>query len=325
MPRHIVSTCFATCFLAICLLPVGPALAQFERSRTSPAAERAAERAAEVAQPAAEKGMPDRSPADKLPLNGRAITFEIVIAEFAKGGKAPAAVDLEAPDKILPKLKELEASGEIGALNRFSLSSVELMPARIQLGERRPVVTGRAAFGGRAPGVVEGPMSYSIESVGTLITALSRVTEDGAVLAEIVVEKTRPSLTPAKVGEPEIARSRSSTLQTQTTVLIPPGKWVVLGGAHNSSEEESTQTIVLVAAKAAEAPKPVSQVNVFYLKHAAASELAKLLSSVFTEKAVRIAFDERTNSLMVSGNDAQIAHIAEMLTKLDAAEKPAKP
>lgn len=315
---------FAGCFVAWSL--PAATFAQNERRPTSSsfadraasfAAERGAERAAEFSQTGTEKG-----PAEKLPVTGRAISFEFVIAEFARGGKGPAAVDLESPDKVLPKLKELEAAGEIGALSRFHLSSVELTPARLQIGEQRPFVSSRGGFGGRAPGVVEAPVSYTFQNVGTIVTALSRVTDEGAVLAEIAVEKSRPALTLAKATEPpDIGRARVTTTNTQATVLIPPGQWVVLGGAQGSTEEESSQTIILVSAKAAEPASALPQLKIFSLKNAKVGVLSKILPLVVADIArVRIAIDERTNSLIVSGPKSDLEVVESLVMELDRAK-----
>jgi type II secretory pathway component GspD/PulD (secretin) len=217
-------------------------------------------------------------------------------------------------------LKELETAGDIASITRIHLAAIEENRAMVQIGERRPVVTGRAAFAGRAPGVVEGPVSYSLENMGTLVSATSRVTEEGAVVAEMTVERTHPALTAAKGTETEVGRQRTITNVTRGTVLIPPGKWVVLSGAQSSAEEESAQTLVLVSAKAGESPGGASAVKIFSLKNAQAPDLAKVLSVVASDKSVRIAVDARTNSLIAAGSASELAAIEALVLRLDEAK-----
>lgn len=336
MNRACLLNCFTACNLAICLFPTAATVAQTQRrsasTPSSPAtATAAAERAADAKRDSAERllaqrGVNDRGAKEhgtgqKLAPPGRSVSLEFVIAEFVKGGKSAATVELDDPEKVLPRLQELEAAGEIGSLARYTLSSVELSPARLQFGERRPVLTSRGGFPGRGGGGPEGPASYSMENIGTIISSLSRVTEDGTVLAEITLERTRPSLTLTKESESDISRSRSSTTSAQTTITIPSGKWVVLGSGQVSFDNETSQSIVLVSAQVSDPVANKSLVRIFKLTHAEATVLASVVLDVMADDTVHIVADERTNSLIASSSTSNLQIMEALILRLDEAKQ----
>jgi type II secretory pathway component GspD/PulD (secretin) len=65
--------------------------------------------------------------------------------------------------------------------------------------------------------------------------------------------------------------------------------------------------------------------TVFALKYARAPEAAKVIQEAFgKERNLRIAVDERTNSLVIQGNELDTATIKALLNAIDAVEKQPK-
>lgn len=67
--------------------------------------------------------------------------------------------------------------------------------------------------------------------------------------------------------------------------------------------------------------------KILRLKHAKAAPTAKLLKELYGERsAMRVASDERTNSVLVAGQDDQLARVEAIVMKLDVegAEEKAK-
>jgi hypothetical protein len=71
------------------------------------------------------------------------------------------------------------------------------------------------------------------------------------------------------------------------------------------------------------ADRPDSEVRIFALKHALASEMAGGITSLFNKKALRIAVDRRTNSIIASGPRDDLAILEAVLLRLD--EQPSSP
>ena len=66
------------------------------------------------------------------------------------------------------------------------------------------------------------------------------------------------------------------------------------------------------------APEPERDFVVLPLEHAAAAELGRELREVLADSpTLRILSDERTNSLVVSGTQADIARVRELAQRLD--------
>ncbi len=74
-----------------------------------------------------------------------------------------------------------------------------------------------------------------------------------------------------------------------------------------------------IARKSPEAAPPVSAVKVFALQHAQATDVAEILKQVYDQGPSKIVPDARTNSVIVTGPDAQVQEIEALLLKLNDA------
>jgi hypothetical protein len=136
-------------------------------------------------------------------------------------------------DAIVAELKKL---GKLRMLARPSVSTLNNQPAFVQIGQRKPRVTGTSSS---PRGQVN---SVSMENVGLTLGVTPRINADGIVTMEIDVEQSR--LGPAEEGTPIATSAEGETIRTpsvqttqvQTTVSATSGQTVMLGGLVTRSE-----------------------------------------------------------------------------------------
>ena len=78
-------------------------------------------------------------------------------------------------------------------------------------------------------------------------------------------------------------------------------------------------------AEAAPAPPSATETKVFALQHAQATEVAEVLKQVYDRGPTKIVPDARTNSVIVTGPEAQVREIEALLLKLDEAGQVPQP
>lgn len=268
--------------------------------------------------------------------SGQMVNITVVIAEFAAAGRTDAAVDLRSAEDAGARLRELEEQGAITMLTRVMLTSLDGRMASVQIGERISVPTGRT-MGGRRGGADGNPFpvqtSYTAETVGTMVTGRPQVQADGSVVVEFRAEKSR--LVAAPAGEPAAADaspadfqpSRLVTLSSESTVSIPSGGTVIIGGLESSSEGGSNQSVILLTASVegepageARASSDAKSVKVVHLRYARAKDLAAAIATVLDNSELHIGVDERTNSLLVRAAPEVLDTAEALLKVLDESE-----
>lgn len=212
------------------------------------------------AQPGAAVKPPDREPAKSPP---QVVEIDILIADWATiGDDKQDKVDLFGPtEQVVAKVQSLEKAGKISVSRRIRLTTVAGQSAHVQLGERRPQVTGVSAvggggFGGGRGGGGAGAVQTSVQftNVGTLARLTTQAYDDGKLLVEIQLERSEidrrhegPVLSEGSDGQ-KIRAEGVGTLQLQTTVALTSGETVVVSG----TSSERAQEVVLLSAKLVE-------------------------------------------------------------------------
>jgi type II secretory pathway component GspD/PulD (secretin) len=193
---------------------------------------------------------------------GKCVSIEVVLAD-AVGPVLPAASNAAAPAEITAeRIQELEREGKLDSLARVRFATLEHCPGMVQFGERVPVVTQQFS-GPRSPdgGGGGGTTSYSMENVGTKVQVMPRVEQDGAIVLELQVERSR------LVGRPGGAETQNRdasafvphkivTVMAESTIRIVAGKTVAIEARESSAKEktmESRQTWILATAKVLDA------------------------------------------------------------------------
>jgi type II secretory pathway component GspD/PulD (secretin) len=125
------------------------------------------------------------------------------------------------------------------------LTTLDSQPAHIQVGRREPRITGvNMSQVGRSN-------TITLENVGTILKFTPRVGADRVVTLELNVEDSR--LGPAEEGAVVVAPTQGEvirspvidTLSVQTTLRIPDGQTVVLGGMARQAKA-GKQRVILV-------------------------------------------------------------------------------
>ncbi len=151
-------------------------------------------------------------------------------------------------DEVEAKIAALGKSGTLKVLERLQITTIDNQQAKLQIGKMQPMTRGMNFAG--PPGSGRSAPSFSMENVGTALTASSRVSGDD-VLIEIAVEKSwGPEAKPAGDGEASSFRpDETQKLQIVSTVRVPKGHAVQLGGMTVKGEGEQSRISAIVTAK----------------------------------------------------------------------------
>jgi hypothetical protein len=282
-------------------------------------------------QQAPQQPRPRRVAAESAPA-GPLVTLEVLLIDHnsAVGGKEGAALPSAA------EFVKLHKEGKLERAVRVQLASVAGNSARVQIGERVPVVSARNVGGGFGRGgAAEGrPVSYSynIQDIGTLINAATRVEEGGSVLVDLQVERSQlaPSERPADEPTDDIGRVKTVSLTSQSTLRLKPGEPALAEAWQSTAGQETNGVFIVVTATvekggsgrpAAAERDAAAQLQVFVLGNAKADDMHRILQQVFGDRAIRISVDEGNNRIIVYAPQAQLESIRELIQVLDAAKK----
>ena len=178
------------------------------------------------------------------------VRLEVVIGEAPAGevkdGPAGAKQDAKkpAPGAAGP-LRPVAKPENLEIVVRGELTTLDNQAAFLQVGRREPRVTG-SSFG--PPGRMN---QITMENVGTIVGFTPRVGADQAVTLAIDIEESR--LGPPEEGaaisvssQGETTRTpNTETLTAQTTLRIPDGQTVVLGGMARQSKSGKARVILV--------------------------------------------------------------------------------
>jgi type II secretory pathway component GspD/PulD (secretin) len=296
-------------------------------------------RAFSNATPAEVSPSPAQRYAAKPPSSGRAVALDVTIAELADSAKSAVSLPLESPQKTLEIIRELESQGKVALVTRARLTTVDGRPAMLQIGEQANVATSRRMAAGRAArdggGFGEAVAQFTRQNIGLVIGATPRVQADGSLAVDFEFEKSQIAARPQRGDAADAPPPGVMTMKAQTTLHIPAGQTVIVGGTQMASPSESGQTIVLVSAQvsagagdkepsdasAADAAHEPPMTKIFHLQHASAISAAKLVQNLYRSPTLICASDERTNSLITRGKPSELAEVEAVLERLDAAGK----
>jgi type II secretory pathway component GspD/PulD (secretin) len=186
--------------------------------------------------------------ADEPRASAESIFLEATIAEF---DGPPPQTDWDSADDPAKRITELEAQGKVSLMTRISLATLDGREAKAQFGQRVAVVSGRVRTGrgGEFPGAVSN--QFVMDQVGTVLSFMPVLADDGSIIVELTVEKSRlaPAEPPAaSASEDGFIPPRTITISLQTSVRVPPGKTVAVGGYRSSTAPDATHALVFVRA-----------------------------------------------------------------------------
>jgi type II secretory pathway component GspD/PulD (secretin) len=263
---------------------------------------------------------------------GPLVTLEVLLIDHnsAIGGKEGVTLPSAA------EFVKLHKEGKLERAVRVQLASVAGNPARVQIGERVPVVSARnvGGFGGRGGAADGRPVSYSynIQDIGTLINVVTRVEEGGTVLVDLQVERSQlaPSERPADESQEEIARQKTVSLTSQSTLRLKPGEPAIAEGWQSTAGQDTNGVFIVVTATVEKggAGRPAAaerdagaQLQVFVLGNVEAGAMQRVLQEVFGDRSIRISADAANNRIVVYAPPPQLESIRELIQALDTAKK----
>ncbi len=183
------------------------------------------------------------------------IAFEVIFADLPtiteEGQTQNDQSDSEAV--WLSRLKNPE--GKITAKSsKLRLTATENQKAMVQFGEQTPVATGvQQGFGGRG-GPVERTATFRQTATGTIVQCTARVLEDGTIIAELDIERSR--LAPEGGAVLDESDDRGTlrtpaqlTTTCKTTLKLKPGQPRVISGLKSPATNGSTLNLIVITAE----------------------------------------------------------------------------
>jgi type II secretory pathway component GspD/PulD (secretin) len=183
---------------------------------------------------------------DSVVSQNRVVSLEVTILELSGDVKVADVENLDM-EKLLQAVR---STGVFQHLTRVKLSTLELQKAIVQFGETQMVTSGRAQMFGRSSAGPRVATSYRAEETGTLVSATPRITENGDILIELQIEKSRLKPAPAAESDDETPTPPpKATLTLETTVKVSDGQSMLISGAQTAdAKTDQLRTYVMVRA-----------------------------------------------------------------------------
>jgi type II secretory pathway component GspD/PulD (secretin) len=199
---------------------------------------------------------------EQLDKRPQSVVVEVVIAEVTpkkdEDGR-PARRELNEKEfaglnkDVQDRLEAMKKDGRLSALKRIELTAVENQPAKVLLGETKPIVTSATVTGtGRVA------RSFTYRNTGTQAEVTASVGADKTVALDLKVEDSRlhvaddaPAFGKDEDGTP--IRATEVVLSTLKTKLsIPSGQAVAAEGVKTDSKSGQGQILIVVSARVLE-------------------------------------------------------------------------
>jgi len=256
------------------------------------------------------------------PQAGQVVSLDVLLADVS--GAAVGDSEMTAA-----KVLDLERQGKLDAATRIKLSVIENSQGMVNFSEAAPVATGRQDFGGGfgGGGGRGASTAYSMQNYGTMVQVTARVEQDGSIVLNLQVERSRlVANRPAgeEGGAASIAATKTTQARVHTTARLASNKPTIVGSQQAGVGKEAIHTYVVLTASVPEGGKaaaaPDIKLKFFQLSNARASDMSKVLREVLTSMPFTVGADERSNSLIVSGSPDILDIIQNLLARLDEAK-----
>lgn len=261
------------------------------------------------------------------------VTVEVIVGEFQAIGNDRAAMNVPDVTHPLERLTHLQKHREAGSVSKYRLSTLDRLPASVQVGEMVPIATSRATRPGNPEGRASGfNTGYSMVNIGTMVQVTPQVEEGGTVIVELSIERSRLAFQKPQSAEPNEANramegtnSRTVTVMSKTTVRVPARQTVAATMAHMREKDDTGDLLILVSASVNDSPggEPgdaalSGELRIYRLKYASAEKALPNVQAHFRGTAeLRVTADPRTNSLVAFGSSEALQHMEEFLQILD--------
>lgn len=198
------------------------------------------------------------------------VSIEVVLAEFNGPIDDALRQSWASDENPAQRLQQLERQGALGTVARIRLTTLHQLTARLQIGETAPVATGRTMRSPAAreerggfptPSMMPGATSYTMQQLGTLVSATPTVDEDGLISIEFQSERTRLLPNPPRpdaAAATEFVPQRTSSVSATTNVKIASGQTILISAARldAAAKEESGELLILLTARLLPVARP---------------------------------------------------------------------
>jgi type II secretory pathway component GspD/PulD (secretin) len=184
------------------------------------------------------------------------IAFEVLFVDLPatanEGQPQEAQGDSEAA--WLARIQSTE--GKItGKSSKLRLTATENQKAMVQFGEQTPVATGvQAGFGPRGGAPGERTATIRQTATGTIVQCTARVLEDGSIIAELDLERSRLAPESSAVLDESDDRGMirtpgQLTTTCKTTVKLEPGKPRIISGLKSPQGNGTMFNLIVITAE----------------------------------------------------------------------------
>lgn len=189
-----------------------------------------------------------RTPGRPVDVTSKMVEIEVRIVETSGDQDDDRLDPAVATEEAMARVRELEKQGKLDVVNRIRLTTLDLQPAFVQVGERRPIVAARNISAGRAT------YSYNYENVGTILRVTPRIAGTDVVM-ELDIEKSRLDdarpVADDQDDDDSLIPPRIVVAMCQTTIRVAPGQTVIAGGMQSQSDDGNATFLVLATARIA--------------------------------------------------------------------------
>jgi len=177
------------------------------------------------------------------------VETELLIAETSRVAVSEnGELNLSAPaDKLRASVLELQKQGKLDAVARVRLASLENVLALIQVGQTTAFVEGAS------PTPNSTAVNVTERETGLVVGVTASRQADRQISVTLEVQHTRFVPRPpadAKTKDASfVLPPHTATASLSTTVLIPDGQMVVVGGTGAQTSDQKTVLVILATAR----------------------------------------------------------------------------
>jgi type II secretory pathway component GspD/PulD (secretin) len=179
----------------------------------------------------------------------RMVETELLIAETARVAVSEdGELNLSEPaDKLRASLLELEKQGKLDAVARVRLASVENLLASIQVGQTTGFVEGLSQM----PNSTTVNVTERVTGLVVGVTACCQADRQISVKLDVNHSRfvPRPQADAKTKDAGVVLPPQTATATLTTTVLIPDGQTVVVGGTGAQTSDQTTVLVILATAR----------------------------------------------------------------------------
>lgn len=148
-------------------------------------------------------------------------------------------------------LRQLREEGLATRTETYRLSTLENLPASIQIGKQEAVATGYSTgFSRTREGTPTRQLQFQQQNTGTIIQINSRIEKEGTVIVEMTAEQSLIEESTALADDDaEFVPPKTSTFSNRITTRVPNGRLMHIGGAKQTVGKTGVTQVLFLQAQ----------------------------------------------------------------------------